>query len=184
MAPQGYARTPAVRIRSFERIALTGAGPALMGFRGLPEDRGRTVAPLLVLRSRQAVSAAIRYSCPCRGSQTVVHNLASLSLACPFRAHRRSLPANAGRLHPPGLWSPSAHSEPRVRSSRALPHPPPSALSVSHALGGLHPAEPLRACFIPVTLMGFHLQGFDPLEEPYPFRGRYSLVVDDIRQSR
>jgi len=129
MAPQGYARTPAVRIRSFERIALTGAGPALMGFRGLPEDRGRTVAPLLVLRSRQAVSAAIRYSCPCRGSQTVVHNLASLSLACPFRAHRRSLPANAGQLHPPGLWSPSAHSEPRVRSSRACltRHLPPSA---------------------------------------------------------
>jgi hypothetical protein len=34
MAPQGYARTPGVRIRSFEQVALAGAGPALMGFRG------------------------------------------------------------------------------------------------------------------------------------------------------
>jgi len=49
-----------------------------------------------------------------------------------------------------------------------LPHPPPSALSVSHALDGLHPAMPVRACFIPVTLMGFHLQGFDPFRGAAP----------------
>jgi len=53
-----------------------------------------------------------------------------------------------------------------------LPHPPPSVLSVSHALDGLHPATPVRACFIPVTLMGFRLQGFAPPGEPYLFRGQ------------
>jgi hypothetical protein len=43
-----------------------------------------------------------------------------------------------------------------------VPDPPPSVLSVSHALDGLHPATPFRACLIPVTLLGFGLQGLDP----------------------
>jgi hypothetical protein len=59
----------------------------------------------------------------------------------------------------------------RVRSTGALPRPPPSVLGVSRALDGLHPALPFRACFIPVTLLGFHLQGFDPPGKPHPSRG-------------
>jgi hypothetical protein len=53
-----------------------------------------------------------------------------------------------------------------------VPHLPPSGLSVSHALAGFHPATPFRACFIPVTLLGFRLQGLVPPGEPHPFRGR------------
>jgi hypothetical protein len=118
-APQGSIRTPVAWVHPCGRVALAGARPAFMGFRGLSEDRGRIVAPALVWRSRQAVSAAIRYSCPCRESQTVVHDLASLSLACPYKAHRRSSPVNADRLHPPGLCSPSALAARRVRLPRA-----------------------------------------------------------------
>jgi len=114
-APQGLSRTPVARIRSCERLALAGAELAFMGFRGLSEDRGRKVAPALVWRSRQAVSAAFRYSYPHRGSQTVARDLASRSLACPFKAHRRSLPIQEDRLHPPGLFSPSALGVKRVR---------------------------------------------------------------------
>jgi hypothetical protein len=43
-----------------------------------------------------------------------------------------------------------------------IPHLPPSGLSVFHALAGFHPATPVRACFIPVTLLGFRLQGLVP----------------------
>jgi hypothetical protein len=46
--------------------------------------------------------------------------------------------------------------------------PPPSVLGVSHALDGFRPAQPLRACFIPVTLLGFRLQGFAPRREAAP----------------
>jgi hypothetical protein len=79
--------------------------------------------------------------------------------------------------HPPGLPAPTALAEPRVRLPRALPRPPPSVLGVSHALDGLHPATPVRACFIPVTLMGFRLQGFIPPGKPHASRRRCSPVV-------
>jgi hypothetical protein len=118
-APQGSIRSPAAWIRPYERAALAGARLTFMGFRGSSEDRARIVAPALVWRSRQAVSAAIRYSCPYRESQTVVRDLASLNLACPFKAHRRSSPVNEDRLHPPGLCSPSALGVKRIRSTRA-----------------------------------------------------------------
>jgi hypothetical protein len=89
-----------------------------------------------------------------------------------------------------GPTSPSRASFPFSAWSEAdsvnagSPRPPPSVLSVSHALDGLHPATPLRACFVPVTLLGFHLQGFAPPGGPYPFQGRCSLAIGDIRQSR
>lgn len=60
------------------------------------------------------------------------------------------------------------------------PRPPPSALGVSHALDGLLPATPVRACFIPVTLLGFRLQGFGPPGEPYPSRGRMLSCRSDL----
>ena len=43
-----------------------------------------------------------------------------------------------------------------------VPHLPPSGPSVFHALAGFHPATPVRACSIPVTLLGFRLQGLVP----------------------
>jgi len=70
-------------------------------------------------QSRQAVSAATRYSLPHRGLPTVASNHASRSLARPFRAHRRATPACAG-LHPPGLPSPTAHEESRIRLTCTL----------------------------------------------------------------
>jgi hypothetical protein len=96
---------------------------------------------------------------------------ASHSLARPYRARRESRrrrPSYGRTRTLMGFSSPTALAEPRVRSTRALPRPPPSALSVSRALGGLLPATPLRACFIPVTLLGFRLQGFDPRREAVP----------------
>jgi hypothetical protein len=43
-----------------------------------------------------------------------------------------------------------------------VPHLPPSGPSVFHALAGFHPATPVRAYSIPVTLLGFRLQGLVP----------------------
>jgi hypothetical protein len=127
------------------RLALAGAGHAFLGFRGLPEVRVAKVAPVLLRRSRHAVSAAFRSSLSHRRPRTVARDRASLSLARPFKAHsRRSTPArcwHAGH-RPPGLPSPTAFEEQRVRYPRALPGPPPSVLSVSHALDGFHPATP------------------------------------------
>ncbi len=96
-ALQGLIGPPAVRIRPCGRLALAGAGPALMGLRGLPEDRVRKVAPVSVLRSRPAVSAAFRSSLPHRGPQTVARDLASLNLARPFRARGRRTDADHSR---------------------------------------------------------------------------------------
>jgi hypothetical protein len=56
--------------------------------------------------------------------------------------------------NPPGLSYPTALPAPEIRFARVLPHPPRSGLSVSHALAGLLPPKPFRACFIPVTLLG------------------------------
>lgn len=166
-----------------------------MGLRGLPEVRARKVALVLVQRNPgKPISAATRYSLPHRGLPTVASNHASRSLARPFRAHRRTTPERTRircrdcsvplGLHPPGLPSPTAHEESRIRLTCTLrrtspglatrdagvPHLPPSGPSVSHALAGFHPATPFRACFIPVTLLGFRLQGFGP-----PPGGRTSL---------
>jgi hypothetical protein len=88
-------------------------------------------------------------------------------------------PASPSRaLFPFSAWS-EADSV-----NAGVPRPPPSVLSVSHALDGLHPATPLRACFVPVTLLGFHLQGFTPPGGPYPFQGRCSPAIGDSRRSR
>jgi hypothetical protein len=126
-------------------------------------------------QSRQAVSAATRSSLPHRGPPTVAGCHASRSLARPFRAHRRAMPAS-----PPDCTLLGFRPLQRMRSrgfgSRAprgararpcdldagVPHLPPSGPSVSHALAGFHPATPFRACFIPVTLLGFRLQGLCP----------------------
>jgi hypothetical protein len=167
MAPQGY-------------LDLRLSGSALAD--GLPSrapDRpswgsrtcrgsGAESSALLVQRSRQAVSAALRCSLPHRGSQTVAHDLASLSLACLFRARAGSRRRSRGSAAPSRASVPFSACGVADSVTTGMPHPPPSVLSVSRALDGLHPATPVRACFIPVTLVGFHLQGFDPLREAAP----------------
>jgi hypothetical protein len=137
---------------------------------------GTESSALLVRRSRQTVSAAFRCSLPCREPQTVARDLASLNLACPFRVRQRIDAGLSAGHHPRGLRAPSALTEPRVRSFAGAPSPPPSVLSVFHALDGLHPAIPFRACFIPVTLMGFRLQGVSPRRGAVPLSRPYALL--------
>jgi len=86
------------------------------------------------------------------------------------------MPTVTGQLHPPGLWVPFSACGVTDSVDAGLPGPPPSVLSVSHALDGLHPATPVRACFIPVTLLGFRLQGFDPRRGSTPLSRRLALV--------
>lgn len=54
---------------------------------------------------------------------------------------------------------------------------PRSGHSVSHALAGLRLPIPLRACFIPVTLLGFDLQGFSLPQGRAPLDAPSSLAV-------
>lgn len=64
-----------------------------------------------------------------------------------------------------------------------LPHPPRSGLSVSHALAGFLPPKPLRAYFIPVTLLGFSrtFRVFFLPESWSPLGAFSSLAVDRVR---
>jgi hypothetical protein len=145
---------PAVRIRPRGQVALTRAGRTLVGLRGLAEDRVRGVAPMLVERSRLAVSAAIRSSSPHRGPASVDTGHASRSLARPFRAHAGgSTPASrpdGTLLGFPPLQRLRSRRSGSTRTFRCvcrlrdagIPHPPPSVLGVSHALDGLLPATP------------------------------------------
>jgi len=66
--------------------------------------------------------------------------------------------------NPPGLPFPfSACGARDPLTAGSARHPPRSGLSVSHALAGLRSLVPLRACCIPVTLLGFKdLQGLAP----------------------
>jgi len=54
---------------------------------------------------------------------------------------------------------------------------PRSGLSVSRALAGFRLPKPLRACFIPVTLLGFDLQGFSLPQGRTPLDAPSSLAV-------
>jgi hypothetical protein len=72
------------------------------------------------------------------------------------------------RRRPPGLSSPTALADRRIRLSRACRarHLPSSAfrtLSTAYT-----PPYPLRAYFVPVTLLGFRLQGFAPRRGAVP----------------
>jgi len=60
---------------------------------------------------------------------------------------------------------------------RAFASPPRSDLSVSHALAGLRLPIPLRAYFIPVTLLGFDLQGLSLPQGRAPLDAPSSLAV-------
>jgi len=60
---------------------------------------------------------------------------------------------------------------------RAFASPPRSGLSVSHALAGFRLPKPLRAYFIPVTLLGFDLQGLSLPQGRAPLDAPSSLAV-------
>jgi len=71
----------------------------------------------------------------------------------------------------------ASNSLQRLRNRESASHgplrgSPRSGLSVSHALAGLRLPKPLRAYFVPVTLLGFGLQGLSlpqgrpPLDDP------------------
>jgi len=105
---------------------------------------------------------------------------ASPGLARPFRARRK---VDAGVTSPASpSWASLPYSASGIAGSvtAGFACPPPSVLGVSHARDGLHPAIPLRACFIPVTLLGFHLQGFGPRRGPCFSRSRCSLAVGTL----
>jgi hypothetical protein len=181
-APQG-ARSSAVRVHPCGRVALAGAGRALMRLRGPPGARERKVVPCWFGTPGKPFRR--RPGLPFRTADREP----SLAIT-PLLASRAPSGLAEDRCRSRGPAAPSRASCPFSACGAAdsvdagLPHPPPSVLSVSRALDGLHPATPARACFIPITLMGFHLQGFDPLRGPCPSRGRCSHAVGDTRRSR
>jgi hypothetical protein len=181
-APQG-ARSPAVRIRPCGRVALASAGLALMGFGGSPEARERKVVPRWFgtpgkpFRRRPGLPFRTAGREPSPATTPLMTSRAPTGLA-EDRCRSRG-PAAPSRASCPFSACGAADSV-----DAGLPHPPPSVLSVSRALDGLHPATPARACFIPITLMGFRLQGLAPLRGPYPSRGRCSRAVGVTRRSR
>jgi hypothetical protein len=133
------------------------------GFARVPRGSSAERSAVLVWRSRQAVSAAFRYSLPHRGSKAVALDHASLNLARPFRARTGgSTSIEWDRLHPPRLPAPSAHAAPRIRSTRACRarHLPSSAFrTLSTACtprhlpglfhpGGAHGVPVFRALFL------------------------------------
>lgn len=66
-----------------------------------------------------------------------------------------------------GCQVPPEPAQTFLRPRRAVPRKPPKKRPQASL-------APTRACFIPETLMGFHLQGFDPPGDRGPrYRGRF-----------
>jgi len=170
------------------------ADRTLMRLRRLSECREREVARYWFAQPA-CRSATSRHSRPLRARGVDVH------LRRPTHAPLRDLRAPTGHLPRSNRWrgigSTSfrwASYQPEANSPSwalvpysacgagdpllaGLPHPPRSGLSVSHAPAGLRPPAPSQAYFIPVTLLGFGLQGFLPLGDPHLSRGRSSHAV-------
>jgi hypothetical protein len=122
-----------------------------------------TVSPLLVLRSRFAVStcpgcavfllrAAANYTLGCRLRPLVELHLSSRVLPS------NTYPAAATAESSHGLLLPSAHQEsevylPRVKPARYVP-----SSGFVYPLDGLLPRIPCRFCFTPAALVGFSLR--------------------------
>jgi len=171
VGPSGLSEAPVVRIRPCGRLTLAGAGPSLVGLRWLSGVQVRRVAPSLVQALPIYRAVGDRYSSPHREPQTVACDTPLVALRAPS-GHTGGRHRSLGPVSP--SWTSIPYSASGVADSvhAGLPHPPPSVLSVSHALDGLHPATPLRACFIPVTLLRFAFRALLLPGEPYLFRGR------------
>jgi hypothetical protein len=129
------------------------------------------VSPLLVLRSRSAVSTLPRLcGLPDAGCRRRLFRLptASSRRASPsFRVlPSNTYPAVATTEPSHGLPLPSALEESEVHSSRAKParYVPPSGFG--HPLDGLLPRIPCRFFFAPAALLGFTLRRF-PLSQGF-----------------
>jgi hypothetical protein len=125
-----------------------------------------------------------------RGLQAIEEGLSSRRLTLPFRAwpkpRRRRGPSrprfspvlrrSAGGRHPSWASFPFSACGTRDPPEAGLPRPLRSALSVSHALGGLIPLD-LPGLFHPGNAHGVPPSGLFPPEDPRPSRGRASLAV-------
>jgi len=125
------------------------------------------VSPLLLLRSRFAVSALPRLcglsSSGCRRRLFRLSAASSRRASPSFRVlPSNTYPAVATAESSHGLLLPSALEESEVHSPRAKParYVPPSGFG--YPLGGLRPRIPCRFCFAPAALMGFTLRRFPP----------------------
>jgi len=124
-----------------------------------------TVSPLLVLRSRFAVSTSPRLcGFPATGCRRRLFRLPTASSRRTSPSFR-VLPSNtypaATTAEPShGLLLPSALEESEVHSTRAKPtrYVPPSGFG--HPLDGFLPRTPRRFFFTPAALLGFTLRRF------------------------
>jgi hypothetical protein len=182
---------PVVRIRSSppglaprgarwsgdERLALAGAGRALMRLRGFTEDRERIVAPHWFGAPGKPFRR--RSGIPFRTAGQEPSPLTSpLSTSRAPSGHvpegrRRSI---QDRLHPPRLPAPSAHAASRIRSTRACRTrhlPSPAFLTLSTAFT----PRRLPGLFHPGGAHGVHgLQGLAPHRGAAPLSRPYALV--------
>jgi hypothetical protein len=146
------------------RVALAGAGRALMGLRGFPEARARNVAPYWFGAPGK----------PFRRRSGIPFRTADQEPSLPTtplstsRAPSGHEPEGRRRSDQIGPTPPSPASSPFSACSAAdsvnagLPGPPPSVLSVSHALDGLHSAAPSGLVSSRWRSWGSGLQGLVP----------------------
>jgi hypothetical protein len=95
---------------------------------------------------------------PLQGVEPNIHRRSAHACACVRPCVRLAHPCGRdGRKidNPPGLPRPFGASGTGDPFNAGSLHPPRSDLGVSHALAGFLPPVPLRACFIPVTPLGF-----------------------------
>jgi len=161
---------------AFQRAALASAGQALVGLRGFTEDQVRNVAPYRF--SAPGKPFRRQSGLPFRTADRKPSlATAPLTTSRAPSGHEPEDRRRSRRTDPPSQasfpFSASSAADPVFAS---LPRPPPSVLSVFHALDGLRPATPLRPCLVPVTLLGFRLQGFAPRRGPYLSRGPTALL--------
>jgi len=126
-----------------ERVALASAGRALVRLRGFPEDQVGKVAPYWFGAPGKPFRRRSGIPFRTAGQEPSLLTNASLNLARPFRARTEGPTSVNSRPTPPSpASSPFSVCSTADSVNAGLPHPPPSVLSVSHALDGLHSAAP------------------------------------------
>jgi hypothetical protein len=133
------------------------------------------VSPLLVLRSRFAVSpcpgcavfllrAAANYALGCRPRPLVELYLSSR--VSPNNTYPAATTAESSH----GLLLPSAHQASEVHLPQAKPARYVPSSGFDYPLDGLRPRIPCRFCFTPAALMGFSLRRFSLPQGSTAFR--------------
>jgi hypothetical protein len=153
---------PVVRIRPCGRAALASAGRALVGLRGSSEDRVRIVAPYWFgapgkpFRRRSGIPFHTAGREPSPPASPLTTSRA------PSGHDRRADAVPRDGHHPPD-FRPLQRMRDRRFGHRGPATPAtfrPQRFSRSRRLA---PRDPARVCLTPVTLLGFRLQGLDPL---------------------